>query len=311
MDTEHLQHFLLLAQSGNMTKTAARVHLTQPALSGQIKRLEHLLGATLFHRQGRGVALTQAGETFRSFAADALNQIDAGRTALGSLSSLASGTISIGGGATSTTCILPEIIGAFHARYPGIRFSIREATSRTVVEAVLSGELDLGLVTLPVPSSVDATRLSVEPWVVDELVLLVPPHHPLRNRRRFTWRDLHNQPLIAFESGSAVRQLLDRQLSHHEVRPSVVMELRAIGTITNMVAAGIGLGFVSRLAVPLAHALRCADRTLERQLAVIERRDRSRTPTMEAFRAALFAWEPTPNQARRATRSERSRHGSV
>lgn len=311
MDTDHLKNFLLLAQLGNMTKTASRVHVTQPALSGQIKRLEQILGTTLFHRQGRGLALTQGGETFRRFAADALGQIDAGRSALGSLGTLASGTISIGGGATSTTCILPSIIGAFHARYPGIRFTIREATSRTIVEAVLSGELDLGLVTLPLPASVDATRLSVDAWVVDELVLVVPPNHPLRHRRRFRWQDLHNQPLIAFESGSAVRQLLDRQLSDHEVRPSVVMELRAIGTITNMVAAGIGLGFVSRLAVPQTHALRCADRTLERQIAVIERRDRSRTPAIEAFRSAVFAWQPTQSRARRANRIERSRHAPV
>jgi DNA-binding transcriptional LysR family regulator len=311
MDTDHVQNFLLLAQSCNMTRTAERVHLTQPALSGQIRRLEQDLQATLFHRQGRGLVLTQAGETFRRFAADALSQINAGREALGSLGTLASGAIAIGGGATSTTCILPAIIGAFHARHPGIRFAIREATSRTIATAVLSGELDLGLVTLPLPASIDAARLAVDAWVVDELVLLVPPDHPLRRRRTFRWRDLHNQPLIAFESGSAVRQLLDRQLSDHDVHPSVVMELRAIGTITNMVAAGIGLGFVSRLAAPHAHYLSCAERTLERQIAVIARRDRSRTPATEAFREALFAWKPTSSQARRANRGEQARHGMV
>src|SRR5579862_2251470 len=183
MDTDHVQNFLLLAQSCNMTRTAERVHLTQPALSGQIRRLEQGLQATLFHRQGRGLVLTQAGETFRRFAADALSQLNAGREALGSLGTLASGAIAIGGGATSTTCILPAIIGAFHARHPGIRFAIREATSRTIATAVLSGELDLGLVTLPLPASIDAARLAVDDWVVDELVLLVPPDHPLRRRR--------------------------------------------------------------------------------------------------------------------------------
>ncbi len=311
MDTDHLQNFLLLAQSCNMTRTAERVHLSQPALSGQIRRLELELRSPLFHRQGRGLALTQAGETFRRFAADALGQLSAGREALGGLGTLSSGAIAIGGGATSTTCILPTIIGAFHARHPGIRFAIREATSRTIVTAVLAGELDLGLVTLPLPASIDAARLAVAAWVVDELVLLVPPDHALRRRRRFHWRDLDNQPLIAFESGSAVRLLLDRMLSDHDVHPSVVMELRAIGTITNMVAAGIGLGFVSRLAAPGAHALRSADRTLERQIAVIERRDRSRTPALEAFREALFAWQPSARAARRARPSEQARHAPV
>jgi DNA-binding transcriptional LysR family regulator len=298
MDTDQLENFLILAQTGNMTKAAARVHLSQPALSGQVKRLEQELGATLFHRQGRGLALTQAGETFRRSAADALAQLAAGRQALGSLGTLASGTIAIGGGATSTTCILPTIIGAFHARHPGIRFNIRETTSRTIVEAVLTGELDLGLVTLPLPATVAAARLAVEPWLVDELVLMVPPSHPLSRRQRFRWKDLHNQPLIAFESGSAVRQLLDRQLSDHGVQPSVVMELRAIGTITNMVNAGIGLGFISRLADGADRGLRCADRALARQLALVERRDRIRSPALEAFRGALLAWRPERRPAR-------------
>lgn len=298
MDIDQLGNFLILAQTGNMTKAASRVHISQPALSGQVKRLEQELGATLFHRQGRGLALTQAGETFRRCAADALAQLAAGREALGSLGTLTSGTIAIGGGATSTTCILPSIIGAFHAKHPGIRFNIREATSRTIVEAVLTGELDLGLVTLPLPATVAAARLTVEPWLVDELVLMVPPSHPLGRRQRFRWQDLHNQPLIAFESGSAVRQLLDRQLSDHGVQPSVVMELRAIGTITNMVAASIGLGFISRLADGAGRGLRCADRTLSRQLALVERRDRSRSPALEAFRTALLAWRPERQPAR-------------
>jgi len=292
MDTDQLKNFIVLAQMGNMTKAAARLHLTQPALSGQIKRLEQALGATLFHRQGRGLALTQAGETFRRHAGNALDALTAGQEAVGSLGTLASGTLAIGGGATSTTCLLPSIISRFHERHPGIRFTIREAPSRTIVEAVLSGELDLGLVTLPLPLALSAARLSVEPWLVDELVLLVPPSHRLRKRRRFRWTDLHNQPLIAFESGSAVRQLLDRALAEHQVVPSVVMELRSIATITNMVAAGIGLGFVSRLADAARAGLRCGDKPLSRQLALVERRDRSRSAALEAFRSALLAWRP-------------------
>ncbi len=298
MDTVQLANFLVLAQVGNMTRAATQLHLTQPALSGQLKRLEEELGAALFHRQGRGLELTPAGETFRRHAADALEALVAGREALGSLSTLASGTLAIGGGATSTTCLLPGIIKQFHRRHPGIRFTIREAPSRTIVEAVLAGELDLGLVTLPVPAHLEVARLAVEPWLVDELVLLVPPGHALAGRARegrrarFQWSDLHNQPLIAFESGSAVRQLLDRQLAEHRVAPSVVMELRSIATITSMVAAGIGLGFVSHLADSAGRGLRAADQALSRQLALVERKDRSRSTALAAFRAALLGFRP-------------------
>lgn len=292
MDTVHLANFLLLAQVGNMTKAAARLHLTQPALSGQVKRLEQELGAPLFHRQGRGLALTQAGEAFRRHAADALSRLEAGRAVLGEQGSLRAGAIAIGGGATSTTCLLPQVIGRFHAEHPGIRFTIREAPSRTIVEAVISGELDLGLVTLPLPTSATGARVDVTPWLTDELVLLVPPRHPLSRKRRFRWRDLHNQPLIAFESGSAVRSLLDRELSAHGVAPAVVMELRAIASIANMVASGIGLGFVSRFAAEARHGLRCADAPVTRQLALVERRDRLRSPALAEFRERILAHRP-------------------
>ncbi len=108
-----------------------------------------------------------------------------------------------------------------------------------------------------------------------------PAHLPLE--------DLHGQPLIAFESGSAVRQLLDRRLAEHEVLPSVVMELRSIAGITAMVEAGIGLGFVSRFADAGRNGLRAHDHALARTLALIERRDRVRSAALTAFRAALTA----------------------
>jgi DNA-binding transcriptional LysR family regulator len=120
----------------------------------------------------------------------------------------------------------------------------------------------------------------------------VPRGHPLQRRRSFHWKDLHGQPLIAFESGSAVRLLLDRRLAEHRVEPSVVMELRAIAGITAMVEAGIGLGFVSRLADASGVGLRAADRALSRQLALIERRDRARSAALSAFRAAVLGWKP-------------------
>lgn len=292
MDLDLLRTFIAVAQAGSLTRAAAGLHLTQPALSGQVRRLEEELGASLFHRQGRGLSLTAAGETFRRFAADALEAVDAGREALGALGSLASGTLAIGGGATSTNILLPPIVKEFHRRHPGVRFAIREAPSRTIVEAVAGGELDLGIVTLPIPAATPAARLSVEPWVMDELVLLPPPEHALRRKRTFQWRDLHGQPLIAFESGSAVRLLLDRRLAEHGVAPAVVMELRSIAGIAAMVEAGIGLGFVTRLSEHGRAGLRAADRALSRHLALVERRDRSRSAALAAFRAALLASRP-------------------
>ena len=300
MDTDHLANFLVLAESGTMTRAAERLHLSQPAISGQLKRLEQELGVALFHRQARGLVLTSAGEAFRRHAADALAQLEAARAAIGAEGSLAAGAIAIGGGATSTTCLLPSILGAFHRDHPGIRFTIREAPSRTIAEAVLAGELDLGLVTLPIPGGASAQALEVTPWLSDELVLLVPPEHPLGKRRRFRWRDLRDQPLIAFESGSAVRELLDRRLANEGVQAAVVMELRAIASIANMVAAGIGLGFVSRFAAEAERGLRCADGPLTRELAIGERLRSRRSTALQAFSQALLTSKAHHLDPRRA-----------
>lgn len=280
MDTDHLRHFLAIAQLGSLTRAAARANLTQPALSGQLKRLEQEVGAPLFQRLGRGLRLTPAGEVLRDHAMRALATLDAAREAVGSLGSLANGTLAIGGGATVTAYLLPGILRQFHADHPGVRFSIREAPSRTIAEAVTAGELDAGFVTLPI----SGPRLTVTTWLVDELVLLVPPAHPLRRRRRFQWHDLHQQPLIAFEPRSAVRELLDRALADHDVTPAVVMEVRSIATITAMVEAGIGLGFVSRFADAAGTGLRPADGSLTRQLALIEPHDRMPSAALRAFR---------------------------
>ncbi|MDA3959262.1 MAG: LysR family transcriptional regulator substrate-binding protein, partial [Planctomycetota bacterium] len=107
-------------------------------------------------------------------------------------------------------------------------------------------------------------------------------------RQLFHWRELLDQPLITFESGSPVRELLDQRLGEHGVQPAVVMELRAIASIATMVATGIGLGFVSRFTPEAERGLRCADGAVRRQLALIERRDRVRSPALDAFCAALL-----------------------
>ncbi|MDA3962515.1 MAG: LysR family transcriptional regulator, partial [Planctomycetota bacterium] len=174
METTHLANFLILAQTSNMTRAAERVNLSQPALSGQLRKLEQELGTSLFHRQGRGLVLTAAGETFRSHAADILARLDAARSDLGMSGSLEGGAIAIGGGATAVSCLLPRVISQFRERHPGVRFSIKESPSRAIAEAVLSGELDLGIVTLPLPVTTAGSQLDTTPWLEDELVLLTP-----------------------------------------------------------------------------------------------------------------------------------------
>lgn len=269
-----------------MTRAAEALGVSQPALSAVVRKLESEVGAELLHRTGRGVALTEAGRLFLASAEDALRAADVAIKSVRELVGLERGSIRVGGGATAITYLLPPVISSVRKQHPGLRFFIREAGSSAVAAAVLSGELDLGIVTLPIrlPGSAD---LLVIPLVEDELRLIVPPRHRLSGRRSFVWRDLNTESLVAFEAGTAVRDVIDRAMAEAGVTMTTVMELRSIESIKRMVAAGIGVGFVSRFALGPREGLACRGSRLSRQLAVARRRDRVPSPAVSAFERGL------------------------
>ena len=283
MDLKALESFVAVAREGQMTRAAGTLGLTQPAVSGQLARLEAELGTSLFHRTAKGMELTDAGQVFLDHVERALVDLSDGVDALSELRGLARGRLAVGGGATATTYLMPPVLSRFHARYPGIRLFVREAGSRAVLAAVHAGQLDLGVVTL---SEEAPSRLSVRPWVKDELVLIVPPGHRLEGRASFAWEDLNGEQLVLFEAGSAVRDRIDRALADAGVEPHIVMELRSIESIQQMVAQGIGAAFVSRFAledVSMGLTPRTGAAALRRELAVVHRADRRLSRAARAF----------------------------
>ncbi len=289
MELTPLRGFLAIAREGQMTRAARRLHVSQPALSAQLARLEDEVGAALFHRTRRGMELTAAGALFRRHVERALLWLDDGLDAVAALQGLDRGTLSVGGGATATTYLFPPVLRAFHDRHPGVRLYVREQGSAAVVDGVLAGDLDLGVVTLPVDAAV-ADALEVTPWATDDLRLVLPPEHPMQGRATFAWSELHGMPLVLFEAGTAVRRVIDAALDARGVVPDIVMELRSIESIKQMVAQGIGAAFVSRFALPTPSAGLVPDdgaADLARALAVVHRADRAPSPAARAFLGLL------------------------
>ena len=273
MELTPLRYLIAIASAGHMTRAARALGVTQPALSAMLRKLEAEVGAELFDRTGRGVSLTEAGRVFLQHAEDAVRRADAGVEAVKQLVGLERGSIRVGGGATATTYLLPRVVSAVRRSHPGLRFYVREAGSRAVAAAVGSGELDLGIVTLPLGRSESEELLSTS-LVEDELRLIVPARHRLSGLPHFRWKDLAGEGIVAFEAGAAVREMIDRASTAAGVTLDVVMELRSIESIKQMVAAGIGVGYVSRFALKGREGLTCRDGRLARRLAIVRRCDR-------------------------------------
>jgi DNA-binding transcriptional LysR family regulator len=282
-----MRQMVAIAEFGHMTRAAESLGVSQPALSAAVRKLEAELGTELFHRTGHGVEPTEAGKVFVEHAQITMRASDKTREAVRSLVGLETGSIRVGAGATATGYLLPSAIHAVRDEYPGLKFSIREAGSSAVAEGVVSGELDLGIVTLPVVHP-RGDELMVIREIRDELLLIVPKGHALDGRKSFRWTDLEGESVIAFEAGSAVRGVIDSAAAAHGVGLAVVMELRSIEAIVQMVRAGIGVGFVSRYGLADGAGIHCKDGALTRALGVVRRRDRFLSHAAGAFERALL-----------------------
>tara|TARA_B100000609_G_scaffold199067_1_gene200486 strand:+ start:16538 stop:17434 length:897 start_codon:yes stop_codon:yes gene_type:complete len=292
MDLNTLRAFVVLAEEEHMTRAAERLHLTQPAISNKLKRLEAELSHPLFHRTPKGLTLTEAGEIFLVYAQEAIHTVEKGEEALQALGGLLRGKLSVGAGATATHYLLPALVGGFHADYPGVQMFIKEQGSQTTLEDVLEGKLDLGIVTLPRDGHVERRfhqQLLIRDWVKDELVLYLPRNHVLMTQQTFRWEDLQDERMVLFEAGSAVRDMIDTQLKKTNTTPHVVMELRSIEASKKMVEQGIGGAFLSRYAMDEEHVLHCEDASLTRQLAIIHKKNRIMSPAVKTFLGYMLA----------------------
>ncbi len=286
MDLTLIRSFLAVAESGAITEAAEQIGITQPALSRRIQQLEHHLGVALLTRGRKGAVLTEIGRLVQSEAQAIVARYEHMREIVSDHQRLAAGSVRIGGGATAVSFILPEAIAAFQATHPQVRFQMREAGSSEIAADVVAGHLELGVVTLPVRDR----ELHVTPLTTDRIVLVARRDHPLVQRRRVRIQDLADQAFVAFEAGSALRQIIDSKLRDAGVEVKVVMELRSIPAILRMVSTTGNLAFVSQLGMPQGgdvQSLPVQGLRIERRLAVIARRAATLSPAAAAFAQRL------------------------
>ena len=241
MEIRQLKAFVAIAEAGTFTAGAVRVHVTQAAISMQIRQLEIETGARLFVRAPRRVILTEAGEKLLERARAILREHDAAIEELAALTGAHRGRLRIGSASAGVSGDpLPQILRELRKEHPGVEASVASGTSKQLVQQVLAGELDVAFVSLPVEARGIQTELLNE----DSLVAIASPRHKLAKQKVVSAYALAGEKLILGERGGNTRRLIDQFFSQAGVTPKIAMELSRMAAIKRMVEEDMGVGIV-------------------------------------------------------------------
>ena len=270
MTPEQLITFATVAEHGNISHAAQALHLSQPAVSGQLKLLQEAFGEPLYLRAGRGVRLTAAGEQLLAHAErlrETFRQAQALREAMRGLER---GTLRIGASTTPASYLLPYLIADFHASHPDVLVTTSHGNTAEIVAAL--GNVDIALIEGP-PGQELPLGTQVTAWREDEIVAIVPSGHPLVSSKPQTLAALGAYPLVLRESGSGVRQIVERAFAREGVAMRVALEIAGVEGVKEAVRSGMGVGFVSAMSIRhedgALHRLQVAPQPLVRRFSIL------------------------------------------
>jgi LysR family transcriptional activator of glutamate synthase operon len=290
MDVDQLRAFVAIARARRFTRAARQLGTSQPNLSRRLQHLERELAAKLVVRTPAGVVLTSAGERFLSYAESAIASVDAGRTALDELGGQPRGSVALGSQPTIGTYVLPEALARFHAEQPGILLRLREGLAESIEARLASGELDLGLLNLPV-RRVDLTAQKL--WQEDYLLAVPAGHRLAMGDRPVALGEAAAEPLVVVD-GVASTAALVAACEERGAQPRIVVEADNLEAVRRMVERGVGIALLPRIMAEAAvsdrlRTVEVARGGLRRQVALVHRGDAYLTGAARALRATLIA----------------------
>jgi DNA-binding transcriptional LysR family regulator len=265
-----LQVFRTVVHEGSFSRAADKLFRTQPAISLAVQRLEAELGEKLLDRSGRELLLTDTGRIVLEYAERFHNLRGRLDAALAELRNKTAGTLAIGAN-ESTGLYLLRHIERFRARYPGVRVQIRRYLSSRIPDALLEGELELGVVSY----DPEDERLASLTLSTDTLVFIVSPRHRFAGRDEIEIAELGEESFIAHNVGSPYRELVLRTFRRHRVPLQIAVELPAIEAIRKLVQADQGVAFLPRMCVEqelesgLLHAVLVREINVERKIRLL------------------------------------------
>lgn len=299
MNMKHLRLFHAVAEAGSVSAAAGRLHISQPAVTRQLKDFEARLGTVLFHRLPRGMRTTEAGALLQDYARRIFALEREAERGLGELDSLEAGELAVGASTTIGDYLLPPIIATFRQRYPRVILNIEIANTERIEQRLDTWQLMLGFT--EGPSAHPALRADV--ILQDELLPVVGAAHPLARRRKLALADLADATIVLRESGSGTRRVVEEKLREHAVSFASALYIGSTEAIKRVVNANAGVAWLPRISVTrelesgALVRLPLKEMTIYRPLYRIQRPDRRLSTAARAFLDLLAATRPGADQA--------------
>ena len=286
-----LQIFRAVAELGSFSAAAERLHLSQPALSAAVRKLEDGLGAKLFDRTTRQVVLTAEGEELKRLASRLIDEFEAVAADLQDYLAQRRGRVVVAALPSLAAVTLPSALGRFKTDFPGVDVIIRDTLHDQIQELVESGAADFGLTVAP-----DKNRdLDFRPLIVDRFVMICRRDHKLAGKHAVTWADMVRHPVITMARTSSVRQHIDQACAAAGIEAQSHYDPEHLATVGALVSQGLGIAALPSLTTPL---LRFAELTeipikkpiVERTMGLIQRKGRTPSVAATSFIAAIEKW---------------------
>jgi LysR family transcriptional regulator, hydrogen peroxide-inducible genes activator len=284
MEIHQLRYFVAVADLGSFTRAAEKCLVAQPSLSQQIIKLERELRQPLLERLGRTVRLTEAGLALYTQAVSVLAAVDDIRERVTAASAPGSGTINVGAIPTIAPYLLPPLLKSYRKRFPRASMALHENLTEFTVRGCLEGELDVGVIaSLP-----ESDLLHTEPLFDEELLLALPPKHPLIKKRSITLEDVADEPFVLMNEIHCLGEQIMGFCKQQGCLPVVRCRSAQLLTIQELVALGHGVSLIPAMSRDMDRGRRCEYRSLAdpkptRTIRLIWHKDRYQSPLVKAF----------------------------
>lgn len=245
LDVRHLRLVAAVVDTGSVTAAAKVLHLSQPALSHQLRDVEERLGTELFQRQGRRMLLTGPGKRVLEAARKVVAEVEAAEAEVSQLARPSQGMLRLATECYTAYHWLPGVLRRFTSKHPGVEVRIAVEATRRPVDALLSGELDLGIVSEPVKHR----RLTGAPLFEDELLAVMAPDHPLAKKAVLQAGDFAREHVLLYSIPLTESTLFQQVLVPAGVTPARVSRVELTEAMVEMAKAGLGVGLLARWAV--------------------------------------------------------------